>query len=98
MGKQIVTLSSASQANWITKEIGEDEVFEVEENAQIDVSREGISIKKSAQRADQSVSRSHFIFPCNEQNSWKDNFFELVWKNRLRDKLVLLVQTLTKDK
>ena len=100
LGKQIVTLQSASQANWITKEIGGDEVFEIEENAQIEVSREGINIKKPQQTnsSSQQEERNHFVFPSNELHVWKDNFYELVWQNNLQDRLLLLVQCLTKDK
>ena len=37
------------------------------------------------------------MFPSNEQHSWRDNFYELAWKNELRDRILLLVQCLTKD-
>lgn len=47
LGKQIITLQDATSANWITKEIADDEVFEVDENASIEVSREGIQIKRT---------------------------------------------------
>ena len=38
------------------------------------------------------------MFPSAEQNTWKDNFYELAWKNGMQDRIFLLVQCLTKDK
>ena len=45
-GKEIVTTFNAQQANWITNEISEDEVLQIEENSQIEIKKEGIQIKR----------------------------------------------------
>lgn len=38
--------SGGSQANWITNEVGADEVLQVDENSQIEVTREGIQVRR----------------------------------------------------
>ena len=91
IGKQIITLSDATQANWITKEIAQDEVFEVEENASIEVSREGIQIKKRNSQNNSQIARAHFIFPSNEMHVWNENFYNLAWQTQLSDRVLLLI-------
>lgn len=81
LGKDIVTTTAnGQQANWITNEVGADEILQIEENAQIEVNREGIQVKRpshSSQRSGQA--QAHYIFPSNEMNTWLENFYELAW-------------------
>mmetsp|Transcript_19884 Transcript_19884/g.24589 ORF Transcript_19884/g.24589 Transcript_19884/m.24589 type:complete len:99 (+) Transcript_19884:289-585(+) len=46
----------------------------------------------------QAIKRSHFIFPSNESTVWLENLYELAWGKNLADRVILLVQTLMKDK
>ena len=43
-----------------------------------------------------ATKRSHFIFPSNESKGWEKNFYDLAWSKNLQDKVIILVQILTK--
>ena len=79
------------QANWITAEIEGEEALEVDENDQVDVTLNGINVKKMANITTGDQKRSHFIFPSNETHTWVDNFFEIAWRNNLADRMILLI-------
>ena len=38
------------------------------------------------------------MFPFNELHTWQESFYELVWGNNMQDRLLLLLQVLTRDK
>ena len=95
-GKEIVTTFNAQQANWITNEISEDEVLQIEENSQIEIKKEGIQIKRPSQ-SNNLQSKAHYVFPSNEEHTWLENFYELAWTKNLEDRVLVLVQCMTKD-
>ena len=44
-----------------------------------------------------SSGSKELVYPLNELKTWKENFFELAWSRNLQDKMLLLLQILTKD-
>ena len=102
-GKAIVTLGDASMANWMSQQSEGAESILVDVGSVVDVRKEGLIIKKGDMAlnqapGDQGRSAKEHVYPFNELHTWRENFYELVWGNNMQDRLLLLLQVLTRDR
>ena len=82
--------------NWISSRAELKNVIKVEKGSFIDISKEGLIIRRSDQEKPKSKGFD-LVYPTNESVSWVDDFYMRVWDNDLQDRLILLVQVMIKD-
>lgn len=74
----------------------QDEKITVDANSKIEVNKEGLVVKK-ADNVNTENSKKIEVYPSNEETVWEKDFYDLIWSTNLSERLLLLLQVLSRN-
>ena len=69
-----------------------EECVQVEKGKKINITKEGMTVQDATGFSNEFNDQDGFVFPCNEDVIWEEDFYDKVWENDLQSHLHIMIQ------